>query len=103
MTRRRNRPQRGWALKQDDGFQYVARCFRPYGYNGIQTRIFATRQDARAALEREAQFQTDKYGDLSVRFSAHQFAHLSGWQPVKAADFNKAWRAVQKRIAELRP
>ena len=49
------------------------------------------------------QFQTDKYGNLDVKFDETKYYHMNGWQPISAGEFTKAWRAVQKKIASTTP
>lgn len=43
-------------------------------------------------------FQTDKYGNMEVRFE-HLGYHMQGYHPVPASEFNRAWKTFQKRIA----
>lgn len=47
-------------------------------------------------------FETDKYGKTSTGVDEHRY-HLDDYMPCPAAEFNKAWRAFQKRIAAMVP
>ena len=50
------------------------------------------------------EFQTDKYGEVTIKPARIVWSRLSdGYRPIKQVEFNKAWRAVQKRIAGIKP
>lgn len=52
MRRRRNRPQRGWALKWDFGFLTIARQDRPRNLSGYVDAVFQDRASAREYAKR---------------------------------------------------
>jgi hypothetical protein len=58
--------------------------------------------DARGEVK-AFQFQTDKYGKLAIEASYRITHSLGGYIPITAGEFNKAWRAVQKRVAGWQP
>jgi hypothetical protein len=53
------------------------------------------------------EFQTDKYGHLSVKPDETYYGRAPnedrGYQPITAAEFNAAWRAVQAKVKGWKP
>lgn len=48
------------------------------------------------------EFQTDKYGDITIRTDKFRF-HMNDYQACPASVFNKAWRDLQRKIANTKP
>ena|ERR1700728_1930252 len=48
-------------------------------------------------------FQIDKYGQHEMKINRYSFNMGGGYRPIPAVQFNKAWRAFQKRIATAKP
>ena len=49
-------------------------------------------------------FQTDKYDHIRITEKEIKFGRLTeGYKEIKPVEFNKAWAALQKRIARFKP
>ena len=46
-------------------------------------------------------FQTDEHGKVEIEVARHFTS--SSWTPIKASEFAREWRRVQKRIAGMKP
>jgi hypothetical protein len=88
----------------------LGKCFKyrnSYGgsseADGWWLYVKVTKIDARGEMK-AFQFQTDKYGKLEIEANYRIPSSLSsGYTPITAGEFSKAWRAVQKRVAGYRP
>jgi hypothetical protein len=49
------------------------------------------------------QFDTDKYGTIAIGVREHAYNVLGGSIRIPASEFNKAWRALQKKIENTQP
>lgn len=46
-------------------------------------------------------FETDKYGDIRIRFSEYHINTLRGYVEIKPREFWRAWAMIQKQVAAL--
>jgi len=49
------------------------------------------------------QFQTDKYGETTIKTNPYQYHMNDGYQEITKTRFEKAWRDLQKKIRSTKP
>ena len=76
---------------------------KPSDYWWLYVKIIGTKGASAVTFE----FQTDKYGKLSIEPHQQHYNRFPsddrGYQPISAAEFKRAWQAVQKRVAGWKP
>lgn len=104
-----------WALeakqRADENVKLIGKCFKyrnsyscPNGdANKWWLYVKVTKVTSRGEMN-AFQFQTDIYGKLEIE-ADHRvpLSFSGGYMPITAGEFNKAWRAVQKRVAGFHP
>lgn len=48
-------------------------------------------------------FQTDKYGEVTIKIDKYRHSMNDGYQPIAREQFDKQWRNLKRRIAACRP
>jgi hypothetical protein len=48
-------------------------------------------------------FETDKYGQVTIKTNPYQYHMNDGYVPISHAQFDKAWRALKTKIAGIKP
>lgn len=89
--RRLNGPKVGKAFKTRNNFSCPE---KPSDYWWLYSKV--TRMDDDGMLY-ATDFETDRYGNISVRFN-HYAYHMQGHQQIPAAEFRRAWKKMQAKI-----
>lgn len=79
-------------------FKYPNNCYslpkKPSDYWPVYQKITSADYGGCNAME----FQTDSHGGITIKFKT--WAHQSGYVPITHAEFEKAWRKVQSKVAK---
>jgi hypothetical protein len=73
---------------------------KPSDYFWLYLKVKKVSRDGHLICE---EFQTDKYGDISIRFERHQYNHLSGYISITPAEYRRAFKAMQAKITKVHP
>lgn len=91
----------------------VGKCFKyrnnyslpkkPSDYWWLYLKIIAAKDGSAITFE----FQTDQYGKVNIEPRQTHYNRAPGpergYQPISVGEFDRAWKAVQKRVAGWKP
>jgi hypothetical protein len=93
-------------LRDQENKAVIGKCFRtrnnyscpekPTDYWWLYVRVVGVRHGSVVCHL----FETDKYGKVMIDFNAFRYAHSldQGYTPISRAQYDKAWKALMKRL-----
>lgn len=89
---------------------HVGKCFKyrncyscpekPSDYWWLYIRVTGLLKDGSVEC---TEFQTDKYGEVTVKAKKQMYLVRDGCRPISKSEFDRAWKRTQERIKAMDP